>query len=408
MAKAPITKITVATSEDMLDRRVSMVDGEIRLIKRIASATHYVLDDKSRLPAIRIAKNGNGRKEIDVERYEAALKAGKIEDTGDGYARYTAAAPKPASAPAQAPAPKDKPAPAPAPKDKPQSGRKPATQPEPQQTPAHSNVVHIDRKAKVQPIVVENKFDKKVAALITEKVQAYLVELLPNLNISVGLVTAASDPTSSVLQAKLSIPMPFDRDEAIAALIEGGVFTDKTAKRVAAALSDEDLQEMMDDEGITIGQSVDVDQEPASDDDTDFGDTDFELDVEEKPEAEDDDFGLEEEPEASVSEPAYAYVALTDRDRKAFDQDITREHVQEFADHNQMDVEEFAGGLVMENGGVHFTYLGLDMNDDNEVVAVLRNQTTNKLRKPTMEELSEDYTPVFANIEEEDDEFQEE
>ena len=125
---ARVTRTQVAASEEMVGKKVTLLDGSVTKITGVASAYAYSHEaGRSRISAYLLVKDGRAFKQIEQEDVDG--KVTNVEDAG-GFAKYTFVGKrKPAASTKPDPKPASKPEGRKPAATKPE-GRKPATKPE--------------------------------------------------------------------------------------------------------------------------------------------------------------------------------------------------------------------------------------------------------------------------------------
>ena len=162
---ARVTRTQVAASEEMVGKKVTLLDGTVTKVTGVASAYAYSHEaNRSRISAYLLVKDGRNFKQIEQEDVDG--KVTNVEDAG-GFAKYTFVGSK--RKPSTKPAPSTKPDP------------KPSTKPEGKRTPAPST--KPDPKPSTKP---EGK--KASGNKVTRKAEKYdLPEALATIEDDGGL-----------------------------------------------------------------------------------------------------------------------------------------------------------------------------------------------------------------------------
>lgn len=384
MAKA----IVIKAAQELVGRTVTRLDGSKEEITKIVRSQYKMEGGEILNPAL-IVRNGRGFKEVEQERYEA--QGANITDEG-GYAKY------PVSASPRNPKAETKPSA--------KDNAKPETKPVRQPRTPKADQDKIDAKAGAPRIKVET-LDKATCEKIRRAVSMAIQSMVSGVDDTVVQASFNEAQNRAHITIQLTLPVEFDRKTAIALLLEEGLITTK----VAAKLTDEQLQEMMEEEGLSMEDAGLEEEEapkakssprktkaqPEDDDADDFEDDGLELEGDDN-EGEDEDEGHQ-----------YSYYKVDGAHLKHVDRKVTAEYLENFAAALGVTEEDLAPGLELQSSDGSFVYCGLAMHKD-DVVAILRNIETEKFLRVGVDKLEDTYSPVVvedeSESEEEEDEFE--
>ena len=436
---------SVRASQSLVGKTVNMLGGAKKEITGQKGTHGYQFADKTTLSAKLVRMFQRQFWEVAEEDFIAVKE---VEDTEKGYAVYPKGTKftekKVGSKPA--PAPKDnKPKPAPAPKD---NKPKPAPAPKdnkPKLTVVPNAPVAHDRPDYEGKIEIKG-FDKKTGQLIRTKLTQFLLDVLPeNTEVRAVQVQIADNQRRMVISADLAMNT-YDEAEAIRQMLEAGVITKIALKRMSAAdirelWEDEEVQDMLKDgepeqeeepeeepelgpedlsdeddfslegkdpEDLSDEDDFSLEGKDPEDDNQDEVDPDFDdqdpedLSDEEQEEEEDDFHDDEQEEQEQEPDSVYLHIALDKDDLAHSDNSLVAKNTDRFANELGIDSDEFYQGLVLENDdGEQFVYIGMKLNDKQQVTMLLKNMDTGS-RKRVPLSAADKYQAVSGHMEAED------
>ena len=387
MAKA----IVIKAAQELVGRTVTRLDGEKEEISKIVRGQYKMEGGEILNPAL-IVRNGRGFKEVEQERYDA--QGANITDEG-GYARYPVVAsprnPKADTKPSgKAPA-------------NPKANPKANAESKKTGTRTQKEQDKEDAKGEAPRIKVET-LDKTTCEKIRRAVSAAIQSMVSGVDEMVVAAEFNEAQNRAHITIQLTLPVEFDRKTAIKLLLENGLITEK----VASKLTDDQLQEMMDEEGLSMEDAGLEEEEEApkakaphkkvaADDDDDMEGLDLDDDEE------------EEEGEEGYR---YSYYTIDAAEHlKHVDRKVTAEYLENFAAALGVTEEDLAPGLELQSSAGNYFYCGLAMKNDDPV-AILFNIESEKFVRADVDKIESTYSPVVVESEteteeeDEDDDFE--
>jgi hypothetical protein len=423
---------SVKSSQTLIGKTITMLDGSQREITTCRGSYGYAFADKATLPAKLVRMFQRQLFEVAEEDFETVKD---VEDNGKGYATYPRGF-KFTEKKGKKVAPKAEPKPQPKAEPKPQpKDNKPAPKAEPKAQPK-APVAHAtpDYEAKIEI----SGFDKKVGEMLRNEVKAFLNRILPtNTELRAVQVQIADSQRRLVISADISMNT-YDEAQAVQDLLDSGAVTKFSLKRMSPAeiremWEDPEVQAMIKgtaEEETSFTDDDDLAPAPEGDgDDFDFGldddeqqpaDDDIDTDFEQPEDLSGDDLEPEEEPEdlsgddddatdGGDVDSEYLHIAVSNADLAHSDNKLVAKHSEAFAGALGIDPDEFYQGLVVEDGeGTHYVYIGMKLNDKQQVTMLLKNLDTDSRKRVSLNGAT-NYLPVLegedqpADVEEEDD-----